>query len=253
MGTECAPEEVNVPHGQRDWSNIGADKIVHGMDDMAELAARLGSLVTFNREGNVVFLDSFESGLGAWYTWGLGDGDSVETSAAWSRTGGYCALLTNDAKKPNTTRMFTSSHYLAPSKIGCEFTLAFDNHIKYLYVYIDHYDGSGQHAFNFRYDHPDKTLAIYTTTGYVTIIDPTNLVTWDGYRFHDVKLVVDLATDQYVRLIINNTEYNLEQYTAKTFTPAGGPYFDFWISVTGNETNVSHVYVDNVILTQNEP
>lgn len=242
-----------MPHGQRDWSNIGAGQVVHGMSDMAELAARLGSPDTFNREGNVLFIDSFESGLGAWYTWALDAGDSVKISPTWSRTGGYCVLLTNAAVSPNATRLRTSIHYVVLGAIGCEFTLAFDNNIKYIYVYLDHYDGAVQHRFNFRYDHPNQQLDIYTDKGYVPIDDAIVLATWDEYRYHDVKMVVDIATDKYMRIIFNNIEYDLSTYSAGTFTPAGGPYIDFWLSATGNEASISHVYVDNVILTQNEP
>lgn len=242
-----------MPHGQRDWSNIGADETVHGIADMGELAARLGSPVTFNREGNVLFLESFECGLGAWLTWTLGAGSSVEISATWSRIGAYCALLTNGAVTPNAARLRTSTHYPVLGSIGSEFTLAFDDNIQYLYIYLDHYDGDVQHRFNLRYDHPNQVLAIYTTTGYVTIADPIVLATWGEYRFHDVKLVVDLATDSYVRLIINETEYNLAAYSAGTFASALGPYVDFWLSVTGNAGSVSHVYIDDVIITQNEP
>ncbi len=242
-----------MPHGQRDWGNIGASEIVHSMDDMAELAARLGSPCTFNREGNVLFLESFESGLEAWLTWALGTGSSVECSAAWARTGGYCALLTNGAVSPNATRIRTSVHYPVLGAIGTEFTLAFDNNVWYIYVYLDHFDGTAQHRFNFRYDHSGKTLAIYTDAGYVTIDASISLAVWGEYRYHDTKLVVDLATDKYVRLIFNNTEYELSAYSAGTFASALGPYIDFWLTVNGNETLTSHVYVDNVILTQNEP
>jgi len=52
-----------VAHGAPDWWGTEQTSTVHLVQDVGELAARLGSIVTFDRRGNVIWLTSFEDGL----------------------------------------------------------------------------------------------------------------------------------------------------------------------------------------------
>ena len=53
-------------HGYPDYGTQGPVSTVHSIQDLGELAVRLGSIVTFDRRGNVLWLDGFDSGIGAW-------------------------------------------------------------------------------------------------------------------------------------------------------------------------------------------
>jgi len=55
-----------MPHGAPDDSNvlkIGED---YRLDDLSELAARLGSIVNYRRTGDVYFMEDFSYGLERW-------------------------------------------------------------------------------------------------------------------------------------------------------------------------------------------
>ena len=115
-----------MPHGQRDWSNIGAEELVFAMDDMAELAARLGSPITFNREGNVLFVSTFEHGVAGFGTTPGGDDAEIVTSALWSRTSGYCCKLVAGKTTPYYALIYKTFPYPTLGSYGLELSFLLD-------------------------------------------------------------------------------------------------------------------------------
>jgi len=55
-----------VAHGTPDWGVTAGARTVYQMTDLGELAVRLGSIVTHDRRGDVIFLEDFEEGMGRW-------------------------------------------------------------------------------------------------------------------------------------------------------------------------------------------
>jgi len=150
-------------HGAPDWSKYRRDAATFSVEDLAEHAARLGSIDVFDRRGDVLFLENFEHGLGAWATGALGAGDSVAISPAWSRSGGYCALLTNGTSGADETTLTTAVHYPQLSLFGFESAVAFDAGLWRLHWDIRHYDGVHFHQFLVRYDYATKLLQVCYT------------------------------------------------------------------------------------------
>ena len=240
-------------HGAPDWSKYRRDAATFSVEDLAEHAARLGSIDVFDRRGDVLFLENFEHGLGAWATGALGAGDSVAISPAWSRSGGYCALLTNGTSGADETTLTTAVHYPQLSLFGFESAVAFDAGLWRLHWDIRHYDGVHFHQFLVRYDYATKLLQVSNAGTYVTLATGLKLVVFGDYLYHDTKLVVDLSSNRYVRFILNDSEYDLSAYSRRELSSTESPHVNVEIRVYGIVTVASHVYVDNVILTQNEP
>lgn len=57
-----------MPRGMPDWGEYSPQEVVSKLLDNAELAARLGSPVLFDRRGTVIFMDDFNCGVNHWDT-----------------------------------------------------------------------------------------------------------------------------------------------------------------------------------------
>jgi hypothetical protein len=243
----------DVAHGQRDWSNLGAEENVHGMDDMAELAARLGSPDLFNREGNVLFLDTFEHGLKPWNFVGAGvDADAI-ASNEWSRYGGYsCKLISGFADGGNmlAQRIFP---YPILSKYGVEYAFNVESGVTQLDTVLNHYDGTTKHNYSFRIQFSANRLIIWEAGGVPVIFKTSLPLSTASYANHILKMVVDTVNDKWLRIILNDTEYDLTAYASSDSASAVDPVMDVSISAYSGAASNAAVYIDDLIITFNEP
>lgn len=243
-----------MAHGQPDFGLYAVKKTVHGLADNAELAARLGSIVTFDRRGDVLWLDGFESPVVKWIVTTDGAGGGAEVSPDAARNGGFSCKLTTDIL---TDDWVSLSHYLpypVVSKIGIEVSFTMTTNLKSLLVAEWLYDGSDFHSAQVMYFSIDNKLQYLDNRGFFQdLVTDLDLYTAQT-TFHTIKLVIDLETHKYVRVIFNETEYDMSALSyAHTPDPATIPNWRQQITITTGVDAAQSVYVDDVILTQNEP
>ena len=81
-----------MAHGARDFGIYAPKETIVTIEDLGELAVRLGSPVNYDRKGDVVWVDGFEDGIDKWdidLTLGRG---SFTWESAHSRDGGFSGL-----------------------------------------------------------------------------------------------------------------------------------------------------------------
>ena len=241
-----------MPHGQRDWGNIGAETIVHGLDDQAELAARLWSPNTFNREGSVLFMDGFETGLSAWSTYTTGGGNYVRTSREWWVTNGYSCKMYTTGSAPTLSKIQRYFPYPVSGKYGFEAAIATDQYLDILTYQVLVYDGTYQNKYLVRFDYDNDVIQVWNVDTWVDIADPAKWHVMGLGMYNQIKMVFDIDSEYYERLIVNGDEYNLRVYQPQQSANVAAPYMDLTIQVEGADGQNSESYVDNVIITMNE-
>ena len=114
------------------------------------------------------------------------------------------------------------------------------------------HDGTNISTAEVRLDRITRTAHIVTPAGNILITDSCfNTVAYNVLT--PVKLVVDMDTDRYVRLLIGPNEYDI---SAHQLLPGGGttdkviPVYFQLESTLGDQ---KYAWLDNFILTQNEP
>ncbi|GAI16225.1 unnamed protein product, partial [marine sediment metagenome] len=113
-----------MTHGGPDWGTPGPLKTIYTLEDMAELVARLGSIVTFDRRGNIIWLDDFEGTLGKWGIETEGAGYSAQLSAEAARSGGFSAKLISPDDEEDRIGLKRWFPLPVESNIGFEFSWA---------------------------------------------------------------------------------------------------------------------------------
>jgi hypothetical protein len=218
-----------------------------------ELASRLGSIMRYEQRGQVIFMDDFEAALLKWQTDGSGTGHSETRSNESAKSGDYSVKLVTG----NTIGDFASIEKAFPlprsTRVGVEFSFDFIAGIESINLRAVLYDGTNSYFVEVRYDDPDQKLqyriGLTTWANAATGIELLSAVpTW-----HTCKLVFDIATKKYVRLLLDDVEYDLSNVTLHSVAVEMPKCMIVDIETYTATAANKYAYIDDVIITQNEP
>ena len=242
-----------MPSGGPDFERAPEDATIHSVMDLAEQAARVGSIVTFHRGGEVYWLDDFEASVLKWDVLTSGTGAAVALSTVQSRNGVQSVLLTAGSDGGQTVQIFRSVGTPSGNLVGIEFSLITDSLPASVRLDVDFYDGTNIRSFRLFLDYTNDRVQINRDVGgLVTVLDPLD---WFGGNFvvHTVKLVVNRSTGAYVRFFLDNRSVDLSNFTGAGDTNTRGPSVETRIYNNGDSGVNDTVYIDDFILTHNEP
>ncbi|MBA7559940.1 hypothetical protein ES708_01558 [subsurface metagenome] len=242
-----------MAHGQPDFGPQAPKVTVSSLSDMAELAARLGSIVRHDRRGDVIWLDDFESETLKWWRYGGTTGDSFAQSGERARSGSFSGKLVTGGIGENWTAVQSGIFYPVLSRVGYEISVLLHDNAKSFTHYFLSQDGTHRNWFGLGWEQATRVLSVYDKIlGWTPIDDDIYL--WAGGRvFSTLKLVADLTTLKYVRAIVNREVFDLSAYIAFQTNLPGAPSLHPVARVDGSGVTKPEVYIDDAIITQNEP
>jgi len=245
---------VIMVHGQADFGAYAAKKTVGSMADNAELAARLGSIVTFDRRGDIVWLDNFEGDVDKWGQFPDGVGSEIVISPDAARNGSFSGKLTTGNLENDSCRIRHYSPLPATSRIGFEISFTSNNDLKILHFIQTVYDGSYEHTAKLQY-FPATDVLYYLNHLNAPVVLATDLILSPfNYVFHTIKIVIDLDTYKYVRAILDEVEYDMSAFGYyHPVEPAVEPHWEQEILITTGVDSNESIHIDDAIATQNEP
>ena len=243
-----------MARGQPDFGALAPTETIVGISDLGELAARLGSPVTFDRRGNVIWFDDFESGINKWQKYYSAAGYAIEWSAEISRGGAFSCKISTATGDNKAAGIYHTLPFPRLSNVGLELSIYFKQYWRLMYIYHDFNDGAYSYYPRIKYNWNERKFYYRDEDGNFQEagLEVNLLATEPG--FHTIKLVIDMANRQYKRLIVNNQEVDL---TGKEFEQDAWvepPYLYHECYITNDSaTKPAIAYVDDVIVTQNEP
>ena len=242
-----------MAHGYPDYGVGAPYKTIYPVLDLGELAARLGSIITFDRRGNVIWFDDFEQGINKWKKNFTGFAGTITSTQERARTGGFSAKITPYPDSDSRTRM---EHYMPLpiiGRLGFEFSFTWVYDVGEIVLNASLYGHDYHHSSQIRYLGGGYRRWYYLDENSNWQEIGRVILHAEDYLFNTIKLVVDYKTLKYVRLIVNETEFNLSGIPYRLLSPAA-TYFLMHYIESRPHTNVEvSSYIDDVILTQNEP
>lgn len=242
-----------MPHGAPDWYKYRRDSATFPIDDLAELAARLGSIVTFDRRGDVILMDSFESGLGAWRPSGSAPDYDISVSPHYSTRGGYSIKLTGASAAPSIAQIALYRGESFSTRYGLEGSFSIATTIEAFVIGLSVYTGTDYYYTAAAYDHATKTVQVYKAPGTFQTIASLELAENVPWQFNRIKVVMDITTGYNARILLNANEYSTSQYPLHHVTITHTPCLCLELSVKAVLGENHIAYVDDVIATQDEP
>lgn len=226
---------------------------VFGQIDTGELAARLGSIASFDRRGNVIWLDDFESAVLHWAVTAGGGGGTAAYSTAYALLGNGSCKITSGTTTNDPTKIIRPLAFPVLSKMGFELAHSYDALINTLTWRLVIYDGTTLHVAKIYWHNGTNRFYYYDENNNAQVLATGIDLNQPAHGFNVVKLVCDFSAGKYVRLIYNATTIDMSALSFYQTASATAPrmVLEFWVDgVTGQDPTV---YVDNVIVTQNEP
>ena len=218
-----------------------------------ELAARLGSIKSFEKRGEVVFMDDFEDSTLKWGTLGSGAGAAVARSTESARSGDYSLKMTTGNAEGNYAKIINYCSFPVSTRFGIEVSVAFDANIEYFNLW--------SWSFNGTYEVKPQ-LVYYPQTDLLCVVDENNdLVTIasdlklheNDKLYHTFKLVFNISPFTYVRAFCDQHEYDISEYNYQSAANVAAAYLMLRIELFNHSAGNHYAYIDNAIITQNEP
>lgn len=242
-----------MARGLPDDSNVVKEGPTFTLSDDAELAARLGSIVTFDRLGTVIALETFEGGLSRWSFSLFGTGSKACLSNYRSQSKGVSLKLASGTGTTPSVGASWKMPYSELTRLGYEASYAFVGTKNVVYHLLNVFKGTYYLGFGIGwvlttgkvYYANSAGAWIYTGT---TVLPPAHTT-----LFNKVKLVVNALSEEYERALINQQGISLKGEGANHITSSDNPSIEAVVQVTGNGTDSMTAYMDDGIITESEP
>lgn len=242
-----------MAHGQPDFGMYSAKRTVASVADNAELAARLGSIVTFDRRGDVILLDDFEDNINKWDITLSRAGASIALSNDTARNGGSSCKVVTGNVAGDEEQLARWVSYPVLSKLGLEVHFSF--HVEHSMIQIALLADDGVTTFYsaLRYLPPTNVLE-YLAPGPAWVPLAAGLALYpEVHCFNAFKFVVDLQTLTYSRVILGPNVIPMTQAIWTPGTLVTPNTLGVFITIGTSVNFARTAYLDDVIVTQNEP
>lgn len=238
-------------HGQPDYGMYNLAQTIHRLADMGELAVRLGSINQFDRRGEQVWTDNFEAPVLKWTPNLLAGGNLPALSNVDFWMGQGSVLFQSNAA--GSSILMRDFPLIRTGKIGVEFWVKLAILTPgYFQIHLLISDGTNESSAYLRLDNQAQTAQINTNLGWVTVSTRFS-ANPPIYIWTPVKIVANTDTDMYERLIIGSHEIDLTAHTLFTGGVTANEYLRVNFTMLDTAAGAISTYMDNFILTQNEP
>lgn len=239
-------------HTLPDYTSKWKNKTISNVVDSAELAARLGSINTFDRRGNIVWMDDFESDTSRWRHGLTGGRGSITTSAERCWMGSSSYKLVTGATSGDV--VYITKYFSVPSssRIGVELHVHSPGTNNEILVLLYGDDGVNQYDGQLIYNVPTDTVAYEPSAGADVPLKRDVLNIPAEHIWIPLKMVIDWDTKRYVRAIVEDLDTDLSDQLLPTLGTTNTKFICIYIRVTSTAAGAQTVFLDNVILTQNE-
>ena len=242
-----------MAHTLPDYSTKYKMANIFGQIDTGELAARLGSINTFDRRGNTLWYDDFEGNTLLWLKGGSGTGHEEVLSTELPCRGSQSCKLQPGNLATNTA--FITKYLPLPvtSTFGLEFRVTYRPSIDRVAIYTRFYDGTTLVEPEIELDYTNDKIEYKDENGAMQDLQ-TNCKFNQTYNLYNMyKLVLNYTDKKYMRFSFNNTTTDISSYSFQSEASATKPSLQILIIAYAETGSADAIFVDDVILTQNEP
>lgn len=241
-----------MPHGAPDWWGLAAKETTYTLEDLAEQAARLGSVDTYNRQGDTVLYDDFGQGYAKWIQTVTGGRGNIRVHDRNVRMSPYSIeLLPGNVGGDYATLETRLPH---PELGGWSLELGFlpNANTQYLELRLQHYDGTNRRTYEYRYDHTTGNFFLNDNGLGWVLVDTVGPLPDSWLAWSTIKVVVDTYENAYERIHLNRDLYGVSQYHPVLAVSALYPALRVRIRTSSIGAD-AEFYVDYVLVKQNEP
>ena len=236
-----------------DWSKYLPGSTRHSLEDMSELAARLGSPDVYDRRGEVVWMDTFGYGLAPWIVSTLGDDAAADIVVANTDLGGYALKLVGGSTTTWTSFIERQFSLTTLGKAGLEVSIWIPGAFDEIYIYLLRNEGTQTHKGVIKLTWTGGLISYLNSGNTYTQLASGVLYAHTDVRYNNIKLVVDMVKDEYVRFLFDEVAYPVAGESIRVQTISATPGYQMIVELKSRDGENDYVQIGRVIVTGNEP
>ena len=218
-----------------------------------ELRQRTRNLnMLYDRRGDVVYWDDFESTTQKGLYWTIGGGSAARSVLA-AKFGDASLEVVTGPLAPDqggVTYRFTD---FVSERIGSAISFTTADADWLIYHDIEYHDGTNYHRGRIRInDDGSLHVRIGNPPGWVAVLPASEYYPWLR-NWATIKLVIDIETNMFVRAIVFGTEYDLSMYALEDFAPSLARHVECTTFLATDAAASKTGYFDDFAKTTNEP
>lgn len=220
--------------------------------ELLEQAVRLGSISVFERSGTTLFMDDFEAPTLKWEVTGSGTGAEAVLSTTYILKGSQSCKITGGSTADKSLELIRRLPAPAVANFGLEFAYNYNSNIDDLTITLYYYDSLKEHKAQIIIDYASQFIKYLDSAGDKLAVNSLPLPYDSADLFHNIKLVADFINNKYVKLIYDDTEYDISSYSYYRSNSANEKHIAISIKITHGEATTQSIYLDSCIFTTNE-
>lgn len=241
-----------MSHGAPDYSNVSKEGLVYRVDDLGELAVRLGSIVTYERRGEVYWLTNFDNGLGDFESFISGTGSDIKLNNVKSEIGPYSIELVGGTQVGYYSQINKILAVPLSNTVGFQISIEHSSDSYVTQIDLTIYDGFTLYNGSVWIQASSQQIQLRDSDGnYFVLASSLGYLPNTQYFMH-VKLVIDIVNNKYVRLLVDNVEYDLSAYGLASGGSSIKKSIQAKVTNYNDTGDASSIFVDNFIITINE-
>ena len=225
----------------------------YALADLGELAARLGSPVTYDRRGEVLWMDACDGGIAAFSPSGSGTGNIVFLTTFFPFHGHYSLEMRAGSDGTRLSQVTKKLSHVSMLRSGLEVAFYLVSANESFGVRLLKFDGTNMIYGDISLFGTTELLCYLDSAGVYQTIVATGGVADPYGIYHHIKIVVDFTTQKYVRALYNDAEYDLSGIALRSEAAADIRQYRIRLRQTGRAGLNDIARLGHVILTGNEP
>ena len=237
--------------GLPDDANVMGYGDMQRSDDITELAARLGSPLTYERRGNVLYSETFKHGASTWNVLRASVAENATLTGSYHITDGAGLLLETTLDTAQIVSGKRDLPLFSEGFYGLFIVASMRADTKYFQLAAEYYDGTKVWDYSIRLSSMYETLGYKGSAGaFVELTDELNFFSGRD-NFHAIGIVFDTVTDEYTEITLDGVTYDMSDITTQGVINATAPLVrvDMWVE--SDSLNQATAVVDSVVLVQN--
>lgn len=236
-----------------DWYMYRKESSKDILGDLSELAVRLGSVVSYDRRGTVVWLTDMRHGITPFVVTGDDDTFEVRVDTGYALYGGYVMVLKAGSGGQEAAGVYRTFPAQTLNKWGIELGVYFPTSFHEFHFLIGHYDGTYARRAKIVFSDDDQKIYYRDVDNNEIEVGDLPEMTSLYAQIQNVKLVIDVEKYEYVKLLLNTFEFDLSGTTLWTTEANDNPQSRCGIQMWSDSGEQQEAYIDYVIFTIDEP
>lgn len=242
-----------MPRGAPDYGLYAPKDTTASISDMGEVAARLGSIVTFDKRGDVVDFDNFEDAVLKWAVIISNPACYARLDSTHVRSGSQSVRLHTAATNLWLAGIEKFTRHVGTKRLGVETSFSNVSYNCYIYITMQYYDATWLHEADLRITPNTGALALWVPPGAWVTIATLGQILNDEHLFYTLKMVVDFDTDKYLRLLYSQHEYDVSAHSLYTELSPVTPFLRTRIRIENIGAFANDGWMEDFVYTQAEP